>query len=197
MVPTDYRLESVCARLVERLESTRRSHGSDHRRAQEAFARVAREQVEAAVREYREVGLPDHPEVQERLLRREVLEAFLPRYTRLAVQMNQREERGLGALAEPVGRVLLGVVALVLLAFCWRFARLPAFWPILLGILALPLLPDLVQAVQQSLYRRRLERLVDDMARLQRLEGTWLRPDQLETETPPLRLVPPPEDGED
>jgi hypothetical protein len=202
MVPSDYRLEQVCTRLIERLEGARRTYVGFPERAVVAFNRIAAEQVEAAIREYRGVALADRPEEQASLLRREVLATFLPRYTRLAVQMTAREETafGMGVFAEPMGRVVLAVVALFSLFFCWRLVRIPLLWPTLLVILALPFAADVVRWMYQSWYGRRLEGVLRDMARIQDQSGTYLTPSELEPERggKVLHLVPPtPDDGED
>jgi len=201
MVPSDYRLEKVCARLIDRLESARPTYAGFPERAAIAFNRIAAEQVEAAIREYREVGMADRPEEQATLLRREVLSTFLPRYTRLAVQMTAREESafGMGVFAEPVGRVVLAVVALFFLFFCWRLARLPLLWPVLVGLLALPFASDVVRWMYQSWYGRRLEAVLRDMARIQEQAGTYLTPSELAPDRggKVLHLVPPTEDDEE
>ncbi|MBW1877263.1 MAG: hypothetical protein JRJ84_02780 [Deltaproteobacteria bacterium] len=201
MVPTDYRLEQVCTRLIERLEGARRTYVGFPERAVIAFNRIAAEQVEAAIREYREVALADHPEDQATLLRREVLATFLPRYTRLAVQMTAREEAGfgMGVFAEPMGRAVLAAIAVFFLFFCWRLVRVPLLWPMLLAILVLPFASDLVRWMYQGWYGRRLEAVLGDMARIQEQAGTYLTPSELAPERggKVLHLVPPSDDGED
>lgn len=181
MVPTDYRLDKVCTKLVERLEGIRRSFAGDPDRAAAEFRRLARQHVEAAIREYRGVAMPDHPRVQASLLRREVLQTFLPRYTRLATEMNQAEEEnfGFGAWAEPQGKVILAVLAVLALLTCGRLIRVPELWPLDLSVLVLPFLSDFAAWMYQGRYRRRIEALLDDLARVQDLSHPYLGKDEL------------------
>ena len=89
----------------------------------EASHRIADELVEAALAEYRAVAMADEPEVHEDFLRREITESFLPRYFRLATEMNavERKGYGFGHIATPVGRILIAAVSLVLLLMSVRF----------------------------------------------------------------------------
>lgn len=196
MVPTDYRLDRVCARIIDRLEGARRSYSGKPHRALAAFEQIAHHEVEAAIREFREVAMQDHPETQARLLRREVLRTFLPRYTQLANEMNEREEDrfGFGLWGEPAGRVVLAVVALFTVFFCMRAMRAPVLWPLLLATLALPFIADIGAWLQTGRYRRRLEAMLDDMARIQETSTTWLEPYELGEPTEGgqiIHLIPP------
>lgn len=199
MVASDYRLERVCARLIERLESARRTYAGFPQRASAAFNHIAAEHVEAAIREYRGVAMADHPDRQATLLRREVMATFLPRYTRLAVAMTQREEGsyGFGPFAEPFGRLLLGAVGLLLVFSCWRVIRVPVLWPLLLGFLLLPFVADIGGWLISQRYRRRLETVLSDMKHIQDSEGTYLSAEELRPDggAQVLHLVPP--DSED
>ncbi len=203
MVPTDYRLEQVCARLIERLEGIRRAHAGDERRAVVAFQRLAREHVEAAIREYQGVALADRPQVQARLLRREVLNTFVPRYTRLAIAMNRAEDDnfGFGGWGEPRGRVILGLVAVMIALACARVIRVPALWLGLFAVVALPFASDLAGWMHQRRYRRRLEVLLDDLQQVQALAHPYLDKDELIADERDnvvhLRRPPEPEPGEE
>ncbi len=172
-MPSDYRLDHVTARLIERLEGARPTFGTDAEAALASFRQTAAGHVEAAVREYRALGGADDAEEHARFLRREVLETAIPRYTRLAMEMARAEERnfGFGPLAEPVGRLGLVVVALLVLWFALvRLMSLPVVWPLVLLDLSLPLWPT----IAAGLYRRQLEDLVGDMTRIQENERYYL-----------------------
>lgn len=184
MVPEAYRLEQVSLQLVARLEGTRRSVSTDESRASVEFRRIAAEMVESAISEYGEVAL-ESPEQQAILLRTEVMETFLPRYQRLALKMTAREEAGygLGKLAEPLGRMVLVGVGVVLLLFGGRVLLATWLgWPVLLAILAIPFLPDLVRWVSRRAYRSELQTLVDDMETIQKQASAYTPADRLRVE---------------
>ena len=191
MVPEAYRLEQVVVRLVERLEGARRSVATDEERAQAEFGRIAADFVEAAVGEYGEVAL-EEPQHHAAFLRTEVMETFLPRYRRLALKMTEREEQGygLGRLAEPLGRLLLGGAALVALYLEMRFlvaSRLA--WPLIPVILAVPFAPDMLRVASRNQYRNELQALVDDMEKIQKQAEAYTRPERLRSE--PLQSAAP------
>ena len=161
MVASDYRLEQVTARLIERLEGTRRSFVGDPEAGKAAFERIAGEHVEAAIGEYREVALADDPEPQAELLRREVFQTFLPRYTRIALDMNRSEARryGFGWLGSPLGRIAFGVLALILMFAAFRMPGLRGMgWTLLPLLLPLPIAPDIVGMFVRGRHRRQLQR---------------------------------------
>jgi len=147
MIPSEYRLEQVTARLAHRLEGTRRSFIGDKHGAAAAFERVANEVVDHAIAEFRSDGFVDHPDEHAAFLRREVMQTFLPRYTRMATQMNHREASGfgLGFLYGAVGRVVLVMAALAMVALLFRSPGSPVFT--LLAMVPLffgPFVPDFV-----------------------------------------------------
>lgn len=169
MIPSEYRLDTVVAGLVERLEGTRPTHGLDPDKASTAFREVAVRHVEAAVTEFKDNAVDGDPEVHAAFLRREVVETLLPRYTRLAVEMTRAESGGFGfrALAGPLGvPVLMGVAALGLVVLL-RLAGWWEAWPLLALDLSLPLWPTVVTALYRRRYRQQLEDLVADAARIQ------------------------------
>ena len=176
MIPSEYRLEQVTARLAERLEGTRRSFAGDPERAAEIFRNIADELLDDVVAEFRADGFTDQPDRLEALLRTEVVETFLPRYTRLATAMTEREEGGygMGILYGPVGRVLLfvGVVAIGALLL-----RMPGPWgmkmapmvPMLLGLFV----PDLLGWAVRRRYRNDLVDVLEDMKVIQDRSGDY------------------------
>lgn len=177
MIPTDYRLDQVAARLIERLEGARPTFVDDVDAARQAFQRIAEDHVDAAIAEYRELAVIEALEPQARLLRREILETFLPRYHRLALEQTRLEESGYGFgwLAEPPGRLGLLIVALLVLWFVLlRLIYLPVVWPLVLVDLSLIFWPDIAGMLYRTRYRRRLERVVADMGRIQEQARAYL-----------------------
>lgn len=194
MVPSDYRLDSVTARLIERLEGARPTHGVDPEAALAAFREAAEKHVEAAIAEYRESALVEDPGPHAEFLRREVLGTALPRYHRLAVEMTRRERGGFGfgPLSEPLGRLGLVVVSvLVLWLGLLRFAGIWEVWPVMALALSLPLWPSITAGLYQRRYRLQLEAIVADMARIQDSERSFMSRPELDAARqaarPPLR----------
>ena len=190
MVPTDYRLDQVTARLIERLEGARPTYATSPDGAATDFRRIAREHVERAIGEFEEVALTEHPEAQAEFLRREVMETFLPRYHRLAVEMNGATEGGFGfgRLARPLGRLGLFVIALIILWFVLlKLIYLPVVWPLILLDLSLPFWPDIAAMVHRRRYHNDLYSLVADMTRIQDQTDAYLPRERLTVadEAPP------------
>lgn len=184
MVPSDYRLEEVCARLVQRLEASRASF-ADPEEARAAFHRLATQQVEAALAEYREVARDDrYVERQATLLRQEVLTTFLPRYTDLAVRRTaaERDPARLEAWRAPARRLLLVAGALFGWFFGIRFVGRPLAWLPLLLITSAPLWPDWADFVARRQHRAALQAVVDDMQRIQDQATSYLPPEVLSVE---------------
>ena len=192
MVPDTYALQTVTARLVERLEGARRTYGDRHQEAREAFERTAREHVEAAIREFEAVAL-EEPGPHADFLRREVLNTALPRYHRVAMGMNRAEDGGYGFgwLAQPAGRFVLLAVALFFAMFLVRMAGSPLTWPLFLANLTLPLWPTFAAQMVRGRYVREVEDIVADMARIQDAERAYLREGQLRAAAELTREDPP------
>ncbi len=181
MLPAEYRLDHVTARLIERLEGARRTFDADASAAQGAFEEIADEHVRAALAEYRVLALED-PAAHATFLHREVLRTALPRYTRLAVQMNQAEASafGFGRLASPSGRLGLALVAAAGLWWLGRLAAIPWTWPLLVLDLCLPWLPSIGAWLARRRYRGEVVRIVEDMARIQDNARPYLTSAQLD-----------------
>lgn len=197
MVPADYRLDTVTARLIERLEGARPTYGGDPDRALAAFEETARGHVEAAIAEYADLAREQAPEPHAAFLRKEVLATALPRYVRLAVAFTRAEERGFGfgPLAEPLGRLGLGVLALLLLWLVLiRLVASPVAWPLVLVDLSMPLWPTAAAWLSRRRYHGQLEALVADMARIQDSERAYLSSAELgaarQLEAPARRPTP-------
>ena len=189
MVPKDYRLDYVVARLIERLEGQRKTFAGKPAEAHDAFERSAVAQIDAAIGEMRGTGWADGEDKHEAFLKREVLETFLPRYHAAATSMSAVETSGygLGPLADPLGR--LGLIAGALL-FGWlvllKMIALPIVWPLILLTLAVPFAPDIASMLYRRRYRQQLDAIVDDMTRIQDQENAYLPEDALKAaEEPP------------
>jgi hypothetical protein len=186
VIPSDYRLEEVVARLIERLEGSRRSYAGDADGAREAFARIANEHVESAIGEFREVAMADNPDVHAGFLRREVSETFLPRYHRLAVAMTEAEEAGfgLGRLGGVAGRIAFPVAMLVLMAILPRMRMVWAMWLAVPAFVLAPFVPDIARMFGQARYHRGLQSILADMVLVQSRGSAYLPVDQLRIDDP-------------
>lgn len=185
MIPRDYRLDEVVARLVERLEATRRSY-VEPEHAGRAFRRTAEEHVQAAIDEYLTVLPGDRAaRHQAELLRREVLDTFLPRYERLALARTAQEaaHHGFGPLGTGPGRLALVGIALLVVFGLGRFAGAVWMWPVLLVALSMPVWPDVAGALGRRAHLRALQSVVDDMQRIQE-QATAYAPGDLAPEAP-------------
>lgn len=177
MIPSDYRLEEVAARLVERLEAVRSSYlGNEHGLAAEA-ERVCKEHLRRLAAEQRELGLVDEPGHMD-FLRRSLFEVFLPRWLRLAEVINRREAGGYGlpALREPAVRLVVGGAALLILIPLARLAFTPTGLVFLLFVGSVPLWPELLAAVTRRSHQRELADMLSDLRRLQEEERRLLPP---------------------
>ena len=183
MVPSDYRLDHVVARLIERLEGQRPTYVDRPDDAGDAYAKATEAQLTAVLGEFEEIALSDDPEAQKAFLREQVIETFLPRYARLAAKMNADKSSGygLGRLAEPIGRLGLVVGALL---FSWifllKFIFLSIVWPVVLVIISVPFWPDIASLVYRRRHMAQLQEIVGDMARIQEQQDAYLTPGVLQ-----------------
>lgn len=214
MPPSSYRLDVVSANLIERLEGARPTWIGDAAAAEAGFARIASEYVATVVAEHDNLmGTPGWGA----LLRREVLDTFLPRYTRLATDHNEDEGAGYHAWrrGDPVARVLATFVALSCATLIYRITEYPLSLGLFVVALAVPFLPEIRRGWFRRRYRGLLQEVIDDMGRIQdsldaappgvvqgeiadALAGVQARPRSStdskarSTTTPTLKLVPPP-----
>lgn len=193
VIPTDYRLERVVVGLIDRLESARRSHADDPERARVEIDRIARAHVDAAIGEFREVGLSRSPEHHAAFLEAEILGTFLPRYRRLALQMNDKEEAGygLGRLAAPGGRMATIAAGLLVLVLLVRFITVPVTWPLMILAIGAMFLPDVMRMVTRRRHRKELTSLVADMATIQQQALAYLPVEELRVDRDEGRTGPP------
>jgi hypothetical protein len=178
MVPSEYRLERVVAGLIERLDGARRSY-EDEASARVAFRRVADEQVDAAMAEWRGVNWNTDPDKHAAFVRREVHETFLPRFLRVALARNEAERNhfGFAPFVTPMARIFLVVCAVALLGIEVRLAYLRIVWPLFLVAFALPFLPDVVGWMADRRYDRQLTEILADMTRIQDQQLAWAADD--------------------
>lgn len=166
VAPRTFRLDTLAANLVARLEAVRRAHVDRPADAAAAFAATTREATTAVAAECRST-LGD--EGQAHLLESEAVASFLPRYTALAVAQS-RDEATL-RLGGIVGQVLGRAAGVVVGALGWllldRIA--PGPWGVVLMALPPAMLfwPDLLLAVWRRRFANQLQELVDDLGRLQ------------------------------
>jgi hypothetical protein len=181
MIPSDFRLDTVSVHLIERLEGARRSYLDRPEEAPPAFLRIAEELVADAASEAQEyTDDADYPAV----LRHEVLETFLPRYTRLALEHNALEKRRFGAWrdGDPIARLITTTAAVIGAAVFSRFFPSVLAAVAWIAVLLVALLPELRSLWYKRLYQRDLQAVVDDMARIH---------DHLDVYTPSERQVEP------
>lgn len=183
MIISEYKLDFVVARLIERLESTRPTFdASMQQEMKESFSRIASEHLDAVIGEFREMGMTDHPDAHAAFLRQEVMQTFLPRYTPMALAANQSEKSGfgLGPLATPIGRIVIGFVAIVLCVLLPRLKLLWLFYPALPFLLVSPFVPDIFRLIYTRRYRRRLQSVVQDMSTIQERFADYVPPELMQ-----------------
>lgn len=166
MPPASYRIDVVCAKLIERLEGARPTFQGDRAEAESRFRAIAEEQVEGVIAEHDEImGTPGWGA----LLRREVMETFLPRYTRLALDHNQTESAGYHAWrrGDPVARIVMTFAALGAASVVYRFTHHPLSLALFVLALAVPFLPEIRRGWYRKRYTDLLQEVVDDMGRIQ------------------------------
>jgi len=176
MVPGDYRLDTVAARLIERLEAVRPTFGTDADAAYAAFREHTESHLNAAIAEFREMVPDEDPEEHAAFLRREINDIALPRFHRLATAYSEAQANnfGFGLLGEPAGRIGLFAIALfALVVIMPRLIEFPIAWPLLLVDLVLPFSPTIAAAIGRRRYAARLQELVADMGRIQDSERTY------------------------
>ena len=182
MIISEYKLDFVVARLIERLESTRRSFKNvAEQEMAVAFERIANEHLDAAIGEFREMGMADHPDAHAAFLRREVMNTFLPRYLPMAYDANRAERRGfgLGPLSTPVGRIAIGFIAIFFCILLPKLKLLALFYPALPFLLMSPFMPDVLRWFFMSKYRRSLKGVIGDMTTIQERIEDYVPKEQL------------------
>ena len=166
MTALSYRLDTLALNLIERLEGARRTWATEPDAARGELTRIASEQLARMLAEHDE--LMDTPGWSD-MARRELLETFLPRYLRLAVDQNALEERGYNAWrrGDPVARVVGGVAAISAAMVLARLIHHPMALLAFAFALCVPFLPDIRRLHFRRRYRSALQEVVDDMGRIQ------------------------------
>lgn len=183
MIISEYKLDFVVARLIERLESTRPTFdASMHQEMQESFSRIASEHLDAVIGEFREMGMADHPDIHADFLRQEVMHTFLPRYTPMALAANQSEKNGfgIGPLSTPVGRIVIGFMAIFTCVLLPKLKLLWLFYPALPFLLVSPFVPDILRLIYTRRYRRKLQNVVQDMSTIQERFADYVPPESMQ-----------------
>ncbi len=166
MPPTPYRLDTVAASLIERLEGARRTWIGQPEEAQAGMQRIAEDALDRVVREHDEIMGEGSWGTE---LRRELLETFLPRYVRLATAHNALEADGYGAWrqGDPAARVLGTGIALLAALVLERVLHHPVTLLAFVFALFVPVLPEIRAWHYRRQYTKQLQEVVDDMGRIQ------------------------------
>lgn len=166
MSAPDYHLDRISVDLIERLEGARRTWAHQPELAPAGLRRAAEEMVDRVVAEHNEIfGVLPQSEV----LRKELLETFLPRYVHLALAQNAVELRGFGPWP---GRELLSRIVFTMMGlFFSTIFDLATHHPLGIAFFGLALLapfsPELHALAHRRRYATRLQEVVDDMGRIQ------------------------------
>lgn len=165
MAPASFRLDTLAANLIERLEPVRRAHLDAPDAARAAIQKTTRDIAENVARECRSV-MGD--EIQARRIETEAVETFLPRYARLAVEQNRVERR---EAITPVNVVVQRLLPLIggMVASAVLLDAVPGPWDPAFFLLPLVALfgPEWIGAWARRRYRSELQDLADDLGQLQ------------------------------
>lgn len=165
MSPPSYRLDTIAAQLIERLEGTRRAWVDRPDAAKEAVPRISAEAAAAWARECRAV-MGDT--AQAARLEREITDSFVPRYTRLAITQNAAEAKGYGVASSGIiARVLATACSIVISDVMVRVVREPFGLPFLVLPFFVLLFPEIRAAWLRRQYAAALQQVVDDLGRVQ------------------------------
>ncbi len=165
MAPASFRLDTLAANLIERLEPVRRAHLDSPDVARAAVQKTTREIADNVARECRSV-MGD--EVQARRIETESVETFMPRYARLAVEQNKVERREAITPVNIVVQRLLPLVAGLFVSSAMLEAAGGPWDPVFYLLPPLALFwPEWIGAWARRRYRIELQDLVDDLGQLQ------------------------------
>ena len=166
MTVSSYRLDTVAASLVSRMEAARPFYAHRPDALEPAFTDIATEEIDRVIAEHDEImGEPGYGA----RLRRELLQTFLPRYLVLARDHNALEEAGYRAWMKghPVARVLSVVFSLLGGLAVVRLVHHPAALLAMAGVVVAPFVPELRRWWYRRSYAGLLQSLVDDLGRIQ------------------------------
>lgn len=177
MVPKEYRLDTLSVRLIERLDSARKSHVSPEQAAEEAH-RISTQVVDAAVAEWEDMEWAEDASRQSALLRTEIERTLLPRWLSIAEAQAAAEadHHGLSKL-HPMGtRLAILVGGLAAFWASMRVLRGTGFFVILVPLIITLLMPEIAAWLSARKYRAALQELITDMGRIQDSEGQYQAP---------------------
>lgn len=165
MAPASFRLDTLAANLIERLEPVRRAHLDAPETARAMIEKTTKEIADNVARECRAVV---GDEVQARRIETESRATFLPRYARLAIEQNKVERRE----AITPGNVVMQRFLPLLMGFVGAnlMMRLaPGPWELVFYLMPLLALfwPEWIGAWARRRYRTELQDLADDLGQLQ------------------------------
>lgn len=187
MAPTSYRLDTVAAHIVGRLEPTRRSYAGRHEEFEGVARGLVEEELAAVVAEYRELFGDD---ARTAFLRRELLDTFLPRYLRLARFQTDAEDAWGPWAADPLMRVVASLAAFGLAWLSMRvFRGMYALGPWLVALLV-PFGPELRALLLHRRHLRALQAVVDDMGHIEARREVYLPPLPGQDEAPVVKSSP-------
>jgi hypothetical protein len=167
MVPERYQLGAVGRFLLEQFELRRPGLRSFTPEIAAEFRQQAEAEILQMERQLHELGIADQQYWQR--VRRVVDEILLPRYEKIAQQQIDLADReyGIWRGGDLVARAAFAAAGLVLGIICVELPYIPVqarWFPVLPFILG-PLFPDLVTALYARRYRKKLDALVQDLAR--------------------------------
>lgn len=178
MAPPGFRLDTLTAQLVSRLEPVRQAHLDDPAAARAAFSRIVSDASRDLASECRSV-LGD--EAQARRIEREAVETFLPRYARLAMEQSQDELQTTWLLRTGIpSRVVATALTGVLVTALVEGLRLPWLAVLYLLVGLAPVFPEVRLWTARRAYQQRLQELAEDMLQLQRADEALSRSPELE-----------------
>jgi hypothetical protein len=166
MVARSYRLDTVAAHLIERLEGARRSYIDRPAELDKAGRRIVDEALAEVLSEMEEVmSDPTHAE----RLGREMGETFLPRWLKLAKLQNELEATRFDTWRQgDIGFRMAAFFGPLLIAIAMtRVLHSPI---VALGYVIpfmLPFLPELRAWQSANRYRIALQAIIDDLERIQ------------------------------
>lgn len=180
MAPPSFRLDTLAANLIERLEPVRRAHLDDPAAARAAMESTTAEIAKNVAGECRGLLGDD---AQATRIERESTGTFLPRYVRLALEQNRAERR---AALTPSNLVLQRFLPLFagMLAARVMMVLAPGPWDLAFNVLPFVALfwPEWLGVLARRRYQAELQALADDLGQLQdadeRLAPTLPIPDR-------------------
>ncbi|MSP56737.1 MAG: hypothetical protein EXR69_14220 [Myxococcales bacterium] len=165
MAPASFRLDTLAANLIERLEPVRRAYVDSPEAAREVMLKTTEEIADNVARECRAV-MGD--EVQARRIETEAVATFLPRYVRLAIEQNRVER---WEAITPLNVMMQRLIPLLLGLFgAGLMMRLVAGrWDLVFYVIPLLALfwPEWIGAWARRRYRAELQELANDLGQLQ------------------------------